>query len=147
MTLLDLPFWGFFKSIAEKLIGKSDEFDTTDYWLTFILFAIALAITLFIALGIFNAIHHYIDLKKSTIESYTGEVIDKSYIPENDSGQVDTDEIFMLFVKSKGQIYKMEVTMNEYYRMQIGDKIDFEITVGGLTKDHLYITAIGYQNL
>jgi hypothetical protein len=94
---------------------------------------------------------------KSKIQTLSGELIDKRYMGEQTtsgtgtaimpnmsggvgfgiiSGSSHTDEEFLFFIKAD-KIYKTEVDMQQFYSYKIGDRISFEVKIGGLSKTEL----------
>ncbi len=159
MKLLQLPFWNFFKSLD----NYPQFFDNETYWmyvLGSILILLVISITLWL---IYNGIYIYFDKRRSTKEILSGELIDKRYIGEQSSSGVGTtvipntsggvgiglvstsshsDEEFLFFVKAD-KVYKMEVDMQQFYGKNVGEKVRFEVTTGGLSKDELDVELVG----
>ena len=159
MKLLQLPFWNFFKSLD----NYPQFFDNETYWmyvLGSILILLVISITLWL---IYNGIYIYFDKRRSTKEILSGELIDKRYIGEQSSSGVGTavipntsggvgiglvstsshsDEEFLFFVKAD-KVYKMEVDMQQFYGKNVGEKVRFEVTTCGLSKDELDVELVG----
>lgn len=159
MKLLQLPFWNFFKSLD----NYPQFFDNETYWMYVIgsiLILLVISITLWL---IYNGIYIYFDKRRSTKEILSGELIDKRYIGEQSSSGVGTavipntsggvgiglvstsshsDEEFLFFVKAD-KVYKMEVDMQQFYGKNVGEKVRFEVTTGGLSKDELDVELVG----
>lgn len=153
MILLNLPFWDFFKSLSPY----PEYFDNGDYWLHVTLSITILAAIVLIIFGIYSLIYYYRDRSKSTYENLVGQLVDKKYIGEftstssgtavipNSDGGVGigvtsstshSPEKFLLFV-SADQVYKIQVGMQEFYKKNIGDRIEFKIRIGGLSGEIL----------
>jgi len=153
MTLLELPFYETFKSW-----GKYPQyFDKTDYWLqVVIILLIALAAAIILA-ALSAYIYDKIDNNRATKTQHNGLLIDKKYIGEYSTsgtgtavvpstnggvgiGVVSTsshaDEQFIFFVKSD-KVYKIPVDMQNFYSLSVGDKIKFNVLIGGLSKKEL----------
>ncbi len=130
------------------------------YVLGSILILLVISITLWL---IYNGIYIYFDKRRSTKEILSGELIDKRYIGEQSSSGVGTavipntsggvgiglvstsshsDEEFLFFVKAD-KVYKMEVDMQQFYGKNVGEKVRFEVTTGGLSKDELDVELVG----
>lgn len=162
MKLLQLPFWDFFKNIWQGE-DKYLEFGTGEYWICILLSVCILAVIGLIGWLIYRGIYGYFDKRSSTKETLSGELVDKRYIGEQYSSGVGTavipntsggvgiglvstsshrDEEFLFFVKAD-KVYKMEVDMQQFYGKNVGEKVRFEITTGGLSKDELDVQLVG----
>lgn len=151
--ILNLPLWDFFKGMDKY----PEYFDTETYWLCVFISLCLLALVGLAIWGIYDVIHARFDIKSSTKTHLTGELVDKRYVGEqstsgsgtaivpNSSGGVGvgivstsshSDEEFLFFVKAD-KIYKIEVDMQQFYNRKIGDKLNIEVTIGGLTKKEL----------
>lgn len=156
MTLLNLPFWSFYEKIY-----KSDypylNFDTSDYWFYVFITLLFLAILAIIIGMIYSGIYDARDKRKSTKQILIGELIDKKYVGEQSSSGVGTavlpntsggvsvgvistssssEEEFILFIRAD-KVYKINCDMQTFYSKNIGDKIQFEVTIGGLSNEQL----------
>lgn len=159
MKLLQLPFWDFFKSLDDY----PQYFDKETYWLYVILAFLCLCAIGLIVFLIYSCIYKYFDKRSSTKETLSGELVDKRYIGEqfssgfgtavipNTSGGVGiglvstsshSDEEFLFFVKAD-KVYKMEVNMQQFYGKNVGEKVMFEVTTGGMSKDELNVELVG----
>lgn len=162
MILLQLPFWDFFKKIWESEFSPL-LFDTGDYLVCLSVSLCLVVITAIIGWLIYSSIYGYVDKKRSTKKILFGELVDKKYIGEkyssgmgtavipNTSGSVGiglvstsshSDEKFLFFVKSD-KVYKMKVDMQQFYSKKIGEKVRFEVRIGGLSKDEINIELLG----
>lgn len=162
MKLLQLPFWNFFKELWEGEY-KYLEFGAGEYWLCIFLFILILSLIGLIVCLIYGGIYDYFDNRSSTKETLSGELVDKRYIGEQSSSGVGTavipntrggvgiglvstnshsDEEFLFFVKAD-KVYKMEVDMQQFYDKNVGEKVRFEVTTGGLSKDELDVELVG----
>lgn len=158
MNFLKLPLWDFLKGFDDY----PQYFDTGTYWLYLFLSVLFLLLAVLTIWFIYHLIYKHIDQKRSTKEAISGELIDKRYVGEQSSsgtgtvvmpnsnggigvGVVSTSshsaEEFLFFVKAD-QIYKMQVDMQQFYGKAIGDKVRFELIIGGLSKDTLDIELI-----
>ena len=138
-------------------------FDNGEYWLCILLSLAILSAAGLIIWLIYGGIYDYFDNRSATIETLTGELIDRRYIGEQTSsgtgtailpntnggvglGLVSTsshsDEEFLFFIKAD-KVYKVEVDMQQFYAYKIGDKIRFELKRGGLSKEELDTAVIG----
>jgi hypothetical protein len=161
MKLLQLPFWDFFKSLWGE--EYQSYFDNESYWMTAFMIFIAAVLVSLIAWGVYGWVHDMIDNKRSTKEVLEGELIDKVYIGSQSSsgtgtaiipntnggvgiGVVSTSsysaEQFLFFIKANNRIYKVPVSMEHYYQGEVGIALDFEITIGGLTRNILKIELL-----
>jgi hypothetical protein len=161
MKLLQLPFWNFFKEIWEGEFSQL-EFGTGEYWVCILLSVCILAVIGLIGSLIYSGIYGYFDKRSSTKETLSGELVDKRYIGEqslsgvgtavipNTSGGVGIGlvstsshsyEEFLFFVKAD-KVYKMEVDMKQFYSKNVGEKVRFEVTTGGLSKDELDVELV-----
>jgi len=159
MKLLQLPFWDFFKSLD----NYPQYFDKETYWMYAIVSILILLVIGLILWLIYVGIYSYFDCRSSTTETLSGELVDKRYIGEQSSSGVGTavipntsggvgiglvstsshsDEEFLFFVKAD-KVYKMEVDMQQFYGKNIGEKVRFEVTTGGLSKDELGVELVG----
>jgi len=158
MIFLNLPFWDFFKSFS-PFYG---EFRESDYWVMMLLAFLALCIVALIVFAIYCLIYGYIDKKRAVTLYNTGVLIDKKYVGEYDSTSTGTvimpnsnggvgvgmtsstshsPERFLFFVKQEG-VHKIEVDMDNYYAYKTGDKVKFEMLVGGLSNEVLEINLV-----
>lgn len=161
MKLLQLPLWDFFKEIWEEQY-KYLEFGTGEYWICILLSVLMLVVIGLIGSLIYTGIYGYFDKRSSTKETLSGELVDKRYISEQYSSGVGTavipntsggvgiglvststysDEEFLFFVKVD-KIYKIEVDMQQFYGKNVGEKVRFEVTIGGLSKDELDVELV-----
>lgn len=162
MKLLQLPFWNFFKNIWQGEFSSLD-FGVGEYWI-----CVLLALLILLAAGlliwiIYSVIYDYFDKRSSTKETLSGELVDKRYMGEQSSSGVGTavipntsggvgiglvstsshnDEEFLFFVKAD-KVYKIEVDMQQFYGKNVGEKVRFEVTTGGLSKDELDVKLAG----
>lgn len=159
MKLLQLPFWDFFKSLD----NYPQYFDKETYWMYVFIAFLCLCVIGLIGWLIYSGIYGYFDKRSSTKEILSGELVDKRYIGEQSSSGVGTavipntsggvgiglfstsshsDEEFLFFVKAD-KVYKMEVDMQQFYGKNVGEKVRFEVTIGGLSKDELDVELVG----
>jgi len=162
MNLLQLPFWNFFKEIWQGEFSSLN-FGAGEYWLCVFLAFLILVVIGLIGWLIYSVIYGYFDKRSSTKETLFGELVDKKYIGEQSSSSVGTavipnasggvgiglvstsshsDEEFLFFVKAD-KVYKMEVDMQQFYGKNVGEKVRFEVTTGGLSKDELNVELVG----
>lgn len=155
-NMLKLPLWDFFKGV-HKVLFVDYEFDNDSYWTAVIMFIFCIAVALFIIWLVYHWIYEYVDEKNKFKIWRSGIVIDKKYTGEqhhsgtgtavmpNTSGGVGigvtsvsshTPEKFLFFIKDLS-IHKVEVTMEDYYKYEIGSSVHFETWYGGLSKDIL----------
>lgn len=163
MTLLNLPFWNFYERIFKSEYHYLD-FDTTDYWFYVFITLLFLAIIAIIIWMIYSGIYDARDKRKSTKQILVGELIDKKYIGEQSSSGVGTavlpntsgglsvgvistssssEEEFILFIRAD-KVYKINCDMQTFYSKNIGDKIQFEVTIGGLSHGQLGVELYKY---
>lgn len=160
MQLLKLPLYDFYKNLWNG--DGYDVFDVEIYWISvFITLLIVFGVVVLIA-AIYNSIYDAIDKKRSTIETLSGVLVDRRYMGEqtttgsgtvvmpNSNGGVGvgvvsttshSDEKFMFFIKAD-KVYKAEVDMQQFYNFNIGDKVRFEVKIGGLSKEELSIEVL-----
>lgn len=156
--ILKLPLWDWFEKIWESEFDAL-EFGAAEYWVAMFVLLLIAFLVFIIAYLVYDGIYNAIDRKRATVEHLSGEVVDKRYNGEqshsgtgtvlmpNTSGGIGvgvvstsshSPEEFLLFVRAD-KVYKIEVGMQEFYSITIGDKIRFERTIGGLSKEELYI--------
>ena len=161
MKILQLPFWNFFKEIWQDEFKYLD-FSTGYYLVCVLIFLLTLVLIGIICWLIYAAFYSYFDSRSSTKQTLWGELIDKRYIGEQSSsgtgtavipnanggvgvGLVSTsshsDEEFLFFVKAD-KVYKIEVDMQQFYGSNIGEKISFEVTTGGLSKEEIEVQLV-----
>lgn len=131
--LLKLPLWDFFKNIYDKgEYATLLPFDKQDYWM-FVMGTLGVLVLVGIsAFLLYLYIHNWYDEKKATVEKLSGVLIDKKL-----TSDMNNPDIFLLFVKSNGTTYKIFASMQDYYNKDIGQKLNFEIQRGGITKNIL----------
>lgn len=138
------------------------QYKPEDYWLTVFLMFLWLLIAIGILMALYWGIHWIIDSRTATTSILTGTVIDKKYIGEQSQSGVGTaivpstsggvgvgivstssrsSEQFIFFVKAD-KIYKIDVDMQVYYSINIGNNVSFELRLGGLSKDELDIKLL-----
>ena len=132
MKLLQMPFWDLFKSLDKYPYY----FDQKTYWLYVSLTFLSLCGIALISMLIYGFIYKYLDYRSSTKKTLSGKLVDKRYICEQFG--LGT---YVIFVKADN-VYKMEVDMQQFYDKNIGEKIMFEVIIGGMSKDELNIEFI-----
>lgn len=155
MKFLELPFWSFYERIWNGEYHYTT-FDNEHYWLCVFLSVILLFVLYLVGWLIYGLIYDLIDNRKSYIVEQTGKLIDKRYVGEQTTqgtgtavvstgngvgvGIVSTsshkDEEFLFFIQAD-RIYKIVVDMENFYHFDIGDRIKFEVKVGGISNREL----------
>jgi hypothetical protein len=156
MMTENLPLYHFFERISHNDYPSLD-FDNTMYFCYAAIFLIIIFACLLILWLIYHLVYDKIDSAKANKQILYGELIDKRYMGEQTtsgtgtmiipnmnggigvgivSGSSHTDEEFLFFIKAD-KVYKTEVDMQQFYSYKIGDRISFEVKIGGLSREEL----------
>lgn len=145
------------RQLFDYLHGSTYFSESERFWIGLIYFVLFLILFALIVLGVYLLIYKIIDKNRSYQEVKAGVIVDKIYVASSTSsgsgtaimpsanggigvGVISTSsttpEQFLLFVQCPA-IQKIEVSMEQYYKYEVGNTISFINTIGGLSKDIL----------
>lgn len=130
MRLLKLPFWNYFKKVYSNG-DETVEFTNNEWWIIAIVFFIVFIAVIATMYFAYCDVMKWLDKKRPTIVVKHGKIIDRSI----------TDDEYFLIVESD-DMYRIEVEMKDYYLHAVNDRVRFEVTTGGISKEVISIKLL-----
>lgn len=148
------PLYDIIKQIYTVDRPYAPPFTVNDYW-AYLIFTVLMVITALVIIAIlFWGIVLAFDTILATKKIHLGTLIDKQYvgasvstttsisvpissIPMKTTSRRSLAEEYLFFVRTDEKVYKVEVQLQQYFAFDIEQRINIEVTTGGIFKEDL----------